>query len=179
MAAAEALDPGDGAARVTDTFVPGPDTAREFRTALGCFSTGVTVITCSTPDGPLGFTANSFASVSLDPALVLWSVAKSSSRYQPFAEADNYCIHVMGADQAKLARDFAVIGNAFDGRDWHINDEGAPALNGCLARFECAVEARHDGGDHTIIIGRVLRAQARTGTPLLFVQGQYGRFSGV
>ncbi|MFP4274637.1 MAG: flavin reductase family protein [Paracoccaceae bacterium] len=159
-----------------DGFVPGAETAREFRDALGRFGTGVTVVTCATPSGPLGITANSFASVSLDPPLVLWSPAKSSSRYPFYAAADHFAIHVMGQDQHGLCRGFARDGGAFDGVDWAESTHGVPLIEGCLARFECSKVAEHEGGDHTIIVGRVTRASSRDGMPLLFFGGQYGGF---
>lgn len=159
-------------------FVPGPETARAFRDALGCYGTGVTVVTTLTDDGPLGMTANSFASVSLDPALVLWSPAKTSSRHAAFAGADRFAIHVMAENQDSLARQFARQGNAFDTVAWHLSEDNIPILDGCLARFECATETVHDGGDHSIIVGRVLRGAHRPGRGLIFKQGQYGGFLG-
>lgn len=159
-------------------FVPGPDTARAFRDALGCYGTGVTVVTTQTGTGPIGMTANSFASVSLDPPLVLWSPAKTSSRHAAFAGAERFAIHVMAEDQDSLARHFARQGNAFDAVDWHVSQDGVPILDGCLARFECATEIVHDGGDHSIIVGRVLRGAHRPGRGLIFKQGQYGGFLG-
>lgn len=159
-------------------FIPGPDSARDFRDALGCYGTGVTVVTTMTEDGPLGMTANSFASVSLDPPLVLWSPAKTSRRHAPFAGAVRFAIHVMAEDQDRLARHFAKQGDIFDGIAWRLSDDGVPILDGCLARFECVTEAVHDGGDHSIIVGRVLRGAHRPGSGLIFKQGQYGGFLG-
>lgn len=169
---------GQGAIPVTDTFIPGPDNARAFRDALGCFSTGVTVVTCQTPSGPLGITANSFSSVSMDPPLVLWSPAKASRRYQPFIDARHFTIHIIGHEQGDIASGFARDGAAFDGLGWVVNAEGAPVIPGCLAHFECETAALHDAGDHTIIVGHVLRAARRHGEPLLFALGEYGRFMG-
>ena len=158
------------------TFVPGPDAARELRDALGRFATGVTVVTCWA-DGPMGITANSFASVSLDPALVLWSPARFSRRFDAFAEARHFAIHVLGEEQGALGAGFSAAGDAFDGLAWARNAEGCPVIDGCLARFECRAHARHDGGDHDIVVGRVLRAGSREGAPLIFAAGAYGRFT--
>ena len=158
------------------SFAPGPDTAREFRDALGRFATGVTVVTCWA-DGPLGITANSFSSVSLDPPLVLWSPARASRRFDAFAEAPHFAIHVLDAGQSPICAGFTASGDAFDGLTWGRNDEGCPVIDGCLARFDCAAHARHDGGDHDIVVGRVLRAAAREGPPLVFAGGSYGRFT--
>ncbi|AOG09614.1 MULTISPECIES: flavin reductase family protein [Rhizobiaceae] len=158
-------------------FVPGADNHRAFRNALGSFTTGVTVVTATTSDGPIGMTVNSFASVSLDPPLVLWSPAKSSSRYGAFTGARHFAIHVLGADQDHLSAAFTRGGNGFDGIEVRFNDEGVPVLPGTLARFECAEQAQHDAGDHTIIIGRVLRVAHRQGEPLCFSGGRFGRFA--
>jgi flavin reductase (DIM6/NTAB) family NADH-FMN oxidoreductase RutF len=161
---------------VPDTpFVPDAD-PRAFRAALGRFATGVTVVTTHTPDGPVGFTANSFASVSLDPPLVLWSPARASSRFAIFAQAAFYTIHVLGDAQAPLAARFLRGGEGFAGLDVDLTPEGVPILPGALARFDCAPHATHDGGDHLIVVGRVLRATMRDGTPLVFSQGSYGGF---
>ncbi len=158
------------------TFDPAAGDTRAFRTALGRFGTGVTVVTCPTATGPLGITANSFASVSLDPPLVLWSPAKSSSRYPFFMATDHFAIHVMGEEQHGICGGFARSGDAFDGLDWEQSDQGVPLINGCLSRFECQKTAEHDGGDHTIIVARVTRVTTRPGKPLLFVSGTYGAF---
>ena len=97
-----------------EDVVPGPDTQKAFRDALGRFATGVTVVTTDSEIGPLGITANSFASVSLDPPLVLWSPAKSSRRYEAFAEAKDFAIHVIGAEQAEISARFSRDGTAFE-----------------------------------------------------------------
>lgn len=153
--------------------------ARALRTAFGRYATGVTVITTQTPDGPLGITANSFSSVSLDPPLVLWSPGKASRRFQPFADAKTFGIHVLAQEQAPLCVGFARDGWHFGGLDWHAAADGTPLLDGCLARFHCATHALHDAGDHVIIVGRVVDVTERAGTPLIFSAGQYGRFTSV
>jgi len=166
----------DGA-RVTDmAFQPDRSNARAFRDALGRFATGVTVVTIDTLEGPMGFTANSFASVSLDPPLVLWSPAKSSMRFPYYAAARHYAIHVLAAEEAALGHRFVRGGTGFDGITPEITPEGVPVIPGTLARFDCEQVATHDGGDHLIIVGRVLRAMARSGAPLVFSQGGYGQF---
>lgn len=162
---------------VSDVFVPGPATERQFRDALGAFATGVTVITAQSALGPLGITANSFASLSLDPPLVLWSPARFSRRFDAFVEADHFAIHVLGADQRALGTHFARQGHDFDLPDIDLNAQGVPVLPGCLAVFECVRAAVHEGGDHAIVVGRVLAARHRQGAPLVFSAGQYGRFA--
>ena len=159
-----------------DSFEPSTETSRAFRDALGRFATGITVITCDSPRGPLGITANSFASVSLDPALVLWSPAKSSKRFEAFTSAENFAVHVMSDQQSSICSGFAGDGHAFDGYDWHACDKGVPLIAHCLSRFECKREAVHDAGDHAIILGRVTRVSTQAGNPLMFYSGQYGSF---
>jgi flavin reductase (DIM6/NTAB) family NADH-FMN oxidoreductase RutF len=159
-------------------IVPDAANARVFRDALGRFATGVTLVTIEGPDGPMGFTANSFSSLSLDPALVLRSLARTSRRYDHFAGARHYAIHVLRQDQADLPARFSRSGAGFAGLDWLPNAEGAPILPGALARFDCTQHATHDGGDHLIIVGQVLRLALEEGEPLVFAKGRYGRFDG-
>ncbi len=161
----------------TTRFDPAQSDPRAFRDALGRFGTGVTVITCATPTGPLGITANSFASVSLDPALVLWSPAKGSSRYPFFMAAEHFAIHVIADEQKDICQGFARSGDAFDGLDWENSPRGVPLINNCLSRFECQTHATHDGGDHSIIVAKVIEVATRTGDPLMFFGGQYGSFA--
>ena len=159
------------------TFVPGAANARAFRDALGRFPTGVTVVTAPGPEGPVGFTANSFASLSLDPPLVLWSPAKASLRHAVMVAAPFYSIHVLAEDQADLSGRFVRGGAGFAGLEIQTTPEGAPAIPGTLARFDCALHATHDGGDHTIVVGLVIRVHQGAGVPLVFCSGRYGRFS--
>ena len=161
---------------MSNIIIPGPDQERAYRNALGAFATGVTVVTTVGEIGHVGITANSFASVSLDPALVLWSVAKGSKRHDAFAAGNNFAIHVMARDQDGIASGFSTNGQAFETCSWDQNREGVRVIRGCLSAFECSTEAKHDAGDHTIIVGRVLRFSLNTGEPLLFSQGKYGRF---
>lgn len=159
-----------------ESFTPKPGEERRFRTALGQFTTGVTVVTALGPEGPVGITANSFSSLSLDPPLVLWSPARASRRFAAFVDAAHFAIHVLAEDQFALGRHFALQGLDFDLPDVLANDAGVPILPGCLARFECRREAVHDGGDHAIVVGRVLRVSTRPGAPLVFSAGRYGGF---
>lgn len=159
-------------------FVPGPDTVHDFRSALSRFATGVTVVTCRSDRGPLGMTVNSFASVSLDPPLVLWSPARSSSRHASFVAAEHFVIHVLGAEQTDTCRQFTRDGFDFAGIELTTGEGGAPLIAGCLAHFECSRYATHEAGDHTIIVGRVEAAAARDGAPLVFAGGAFGGFDG-
>ncbi|WIY25259.1 flavin reductase family protein [Parasedimentitalea psychrophila] len=158
------------------SFTPGPETTRAFRNALGCFGTGVTIVTTLTSRGPLAITVNSFTSVSMDPALLLWCPAKRSLRHDAFVSADRFAVHVVAEDQLELARHFALNGEDFDTVDWQPNDEGTPTLSGCIARFECRHFGCHPGGDHSIVIGAVHRVTTRPGKGLIFKHGLYGGF---
>ncbi|WP_208351006.1 flavin reductase family protein [Pseudaestuariivita rosea] len=157
-------------------FQPDAD-QRAFRDALGRFATGVTIVTVPSGDGPIGITANSFASVSLDPPLVLWSPAKSSRRFKYFETAPHFAIHVLGQEQQPICGGFAKSLSAFDGLQVTQNEHNVPLIGGCLARFECQLETTHDAGDHLIILGRVTRAALRDGAPLVFSGGEYGCFT--
>ena len=159
------------------TVIPGPETSRDYRDALGCFGTGITVITTQFENRPLAMTVNSFASVSLDPAMVLWCASKKSQRYDAFANAGSYAIHVLADHQQPLAHHFARTGFDFSSVDWHPNEDGLPILNGSLARFECQQSALHNAGDHSIIVGKVVRAAHRKGRGLFHTRGKFGSFS--
>lgn len=158
-------------------FRPDPAEARRLRDAMGRFATGVTVVTCTAAGGPVGITANSFSSVSLDPPLVLWSIARSSSRFAAFATAPAFAIHILSEGERDLAARFTKGGAGFDGLDWSASPDGAPRIAGTLARFDCALHAAHDGGDHLILVGRVTAAALRDGDPLIFSQGHFGGFA--
>jgi flavin reductase (DIM6/NTAB) family NADH-FMN oxidoreductase RutF len=153
-------------------FVPDPQQSRAFRDALGCFATGVCVVTATCDRGPVGMTANSFSALSLDPPLVMWAPARASSRFSAFIEAGNFAIHVLSAEQEGLARHFARSGLDFALDGLGRNAEGVLTLPGVIARFDCQQQAVHDAGDHALIIGRVLRATRAAGAPLVFAQGR-------
>ena len=155
-------------------FDPAED-SRAFRNALGQFATGVTLITTMTADGPAGIVANSFASVSLDPPLVLWSPAKGANRFPIFAPAEHYAIHVLAADQQEACAAFAKSKDAFDQVTWANGPHDVPLIEGTRARFLCQKAAAHDAGDHVIIVGKVLNATSNPGPALTFHNGQYGR----
>ena len=148
------------------------------RKAFGRFGTGVTIVTVMSPSGPVGMTANSFSSVSLDPPLVLWSIARASRRYPAFEASGRMAIHVLCEEQDLLCKAFAKSHDAFGEARWHVSEHGVPLLEGCLARFECRQYAEYDGGDHAIIVGEVERALIEeNGDPLLFFGGRFGSFT--
>lgn len=148
----------------------------QFRNALGRFATGVCVITAN-PEGhaPFGLTVNSFSSLSLTPPLVLWSLQKTSDTMEAFRVAPHWCVNILAAEQRDLSGRFAKKGNhALHEADYETGSTGLPVLKHALASFECAADARHDGGDHIILIGRVEAMQVRSdGHPLVFYQGGY------
>lgn len=149
------------------------DDPKAFRAALSCFATGVTVITALENGIPIGITANSFASLSLDPALVLWSPAKSSGRHDAFVAADAFNVHILAEDQKAICDAFIRDRHGFTGLAQSPNAAGIPVLDGCLAVFECRKHILHDAGDHTLILGQVMQAFACAGAPLLFFNGQF------
>ncbi|WP_415919788.1 flavin reductase family protein [Tateyamaria sp. SN6-1] len=155
-------------------FSPDADSTRQLRNAFGKFATGVTLITAPSADGPVAIVANSFSSVSLDPALVLWSVDKGARRYPYFGAADHYAIHVLAVEQGDLCQLAARDAHVLDQHPHEINTDGVPLIEHCLARFECRKVAEHEAGDHVIIVGQVQRTQMRDGKPLTFFAGQFG-----
>lgn len=172
----------DGLGRTAEMadFVPGPNTAREFRSALGQFATGVTIVTTETPTGPIGITANSFSSVSLDPPLVMWCPAKASKRFPFYKQARHFAIHVIGCDQTRIAERFARAGDDFERLEVAYNEHSVPLIEGCAARFECKTEQIYDAGDHAIMVGLVERATTFVDADaLIFAAGKYGRLTGL
>ncbi len=150
---------------------------RDFRNALGSFATGVTIITARGRDGePVGLTVNSFASVSLDPPLVLWSQSLYAQSLQSFQEATHFVVNVLAADQVELSKRFAgAHDNRFLDVEHIVPEHGAPVIAGCAAHFECRNEARYYGGDHVIFLGRVERYAYTRKPTLMFCHGRYMR----
>jgi len=158
------------------SFIPAVDTARAYRDALGCFATGVTVVTTLSQDRPLAITVNSFTSVSIEPPLLLWCPDRSSLRHDTFVSAERFAIHVLAEDQLEQAQHFARDGEGFTKDNWHKSEDGTPTLHGYIARFECQKFEAHPAGDHTIILGQVTKVTTRPGKGLIFKRGQFGGF---
>ncbi|MBI1209835.1 MAG: flavin reductase [Alphaproteobacteria bacterium] len=155
--------------------------SRAFRNALGHFATGVCVITAQGSDGEaVGVTVNSFASVSLDPPLVLWSLDRASDRFPVFMASDHFCVNVLDGRAQHLSHRLSRKGERSIADEPCAKGKTAlPILQDALAHFECKVEARHDGGDHVIFVGRVLSFDFKEGgDPLLFYRGRYRSLSG-
>lgn len=156
---------------------PGTLDTRDFRRALGCFATGVAVITTRDGGGrPAGLTINSFTSVSLDPPLVLWSLSRHAASLPAFHDSEFFAVNVLAADQLDLSRRFArPSSDKFAGLGFVDGLGGVPLLDGTAACFECRTRHRYDGGDHVIFLGRVERYAHSDREPLVFGRGRYGR----
>jgi len=148
---------------------------RAFRNALGRFPTGVVVVTAGAEAPHMGITVNSFASVSLEPPLVLWCMDRRSGRYETFTNSANFTVSVLSHSHREVSARLATPGeHSLEGLALKTTECGVPVLADALAVFECAREAVHDGGDHAIIVGRVLRFCSREdGGPLVFYRGGY------
>jgi len=155
-----------------------PIDPRDFRNALGTYATGVTIITAAGADGkPYGLTCNSFASVSLNPPLVLWSLVLYSSSLSIFQNAGHFAVNVLGASQQALANKFAKSSeDKFVGVEWAPGAGNAPVLKDSVANFQCRAVNRYYGGDHVIFLGAVEAYAYTRNEPLLFARGGYGRF---
>ncbi len=155
-----------------------PIDPRDFRNALGTYATGVTIITAAGADGkPVGITCNSFASVSLNPPLVLWSLVLYSSSLSAFQNASHFAVNVLESGQQALANKFAKSSDdKFTGVDWIPGLGGAPLLRESVANFQCRAANRYYGGDHVIFLGAVEAYAYNGNEPLLFARGGYGQF---
>lgn len=148
----------------------------KFRNALGQFATGVCVITAHTKEAtPFGITVNSFASVSLEPRLVLWSLRNDSECYADFESAKFYTVNILGASQSSLSSQYSKKNDHdLDASHYRIGKSTAPVLRGVLASFECEAWQAYDGGDHNILVGKVIEMDVNpSGAPLVFHGGRY------
>ena len=151
---------------------------RTLRDALGCFATGVTIVTCFDAQGrPFGLTANSFTSVSLEPPLLLVCIHKDANCAGALSSADAFAVNVLQADQQPASIRFSTRReDRFGVNDWSRGEFGAPVLTGSLGVFECERHAIHDGGDHHILVGKVIKASFDPALdPLLYFRGRYRR----
>lgn len=149
--------------------------SRQFRDALGSYPTGVAIITARDKGGkPVGMTVNSFASVSLHPPLVLWSIDNDSAFIDVFMRANHFAVHILRSDQQQLSHDFSRDDSDYFaevGHDTGIKE--LPLLKTFSTLFQCEVSNRHSEGDHVILLGRVLDLQNRSAEPLVFFSGNY------
>lgn len=148
-----------------------------FRNALGSFVTGVTIVTTRDASGhPVGLTANSFNSVSLDPPMVLWSLSLDSGNLAAFRDAQSWAVHVLASGQQEMSDRFARRGaDKFAGLEVTDGPEGAPLIEGCAARFGCCARFEYEGGDHAIFLGEVVDFDRSEADPLIYHGGRYGR----
>ncbi|NNG04793.1 MAG: flavin reductase family protein [Inquilinus sp.] len=151
---------------------------RAFRDAVGRFATGVTIVTARDATGaPVGVTINSFTSLSLDPPLVLFCLDRRSRYLPAFRDGPGFVVHVLAVEQREWAMRFASRGERWTGIEYCDWETGAPVIEDCLTALECRLEAVHEGGDHAILIGRVLRFATRDGAPLTYHRGRYSALS--
>jgi 3-hydroxy-9,10-secoandrosta-1,3,5(10)-triene-9,17-dione monooxygenase reductase component len=160
----------------TSSAPPGPVSSATMREVLGHFVSGVVVVTAHGPDGPLGFTCQSFASLSLEPPLVSFAPARTSSTWPRIRAVGAFCVNVLADDHQHLSVGFARSGvDKFAGVDWRPGPSGAPLLAGVSAWIDCTLWQEHNGGDHTIAIGLVRDLGADPARlPLLYYRGGYG-----
>lgn len=154
--------------------------ARRFRDVLGCYASGITVITALGSDGPVGMTCQSFSSVSLDPPLITFIPARTSRAWPLIQRAGRFCVNILAADQEHVSAQMATKGvDKFAGIDWEpATVTGSPVIRGTLAHLDCTIHATYEGGDHFIVVGRVehLETQpegAEITEPLLYYRGRY------
>jgi len=152
----------------------------EFRRVLGHFASGVTIVTTSDGDGrPTGLTVSAFASLSLDPPLVLVCVDHKSQTYQALREHGRFAVNILCQGHETVSGRFATTRlDKFEGVPYVMSSMGLPLLDGALAHLECVTVSTHVEGDHTIFVGRVERAAVGDGEPLLYFRGKYGRLHG-
>lgn len=154
----------------------------ELRRALGSFATGVTIVTARDPgvEGvaaqDVGLTVNSFSSVSLEPALVQWCIARRAASFEAFRRASHYAVHVLGAAQRDVSQRFATHGiDRFVGLALERGPGDLPLLAGCVTRFVCRIVERYAGGDHVILLAEVESFEGNDAEPLLYLRGAYRR----
>lgn len=147
----------------------------EFRNVMGHFASGITIITATEDSLPVGFTCQSFISLSLDPPFVALAPAKSSTSWPKIAKAGTFCVNILAASQRHVCEAFAVSGgDKFSHVPWRPAQLGAPIIDGVLAWVECSLELTHDAGDHELVIGRVLTFDHSDGLPLLYFRSEFG-----
>lgn len=168
------------AAQTTAPEQSSAERSRALRDTLGHFATGITVVTTLDANGqPVGMTVNSFNSVSLDPALILWSIDRCSLSYAAFTECERFVVHVLKGDQQNVSNLFAGRGaDKFGQVSWHQGPGNIPQLDDCAALFHCRRTQNIEGGDHTILLGEVLEFSAGGGEPLIFHRGSYRALAG-
>ncbi|HEY2563644.1 MAG TPA: flavin reductase family protein [Acidimicrobiales bacterium] len=151
----------------------------QFKEAMGRFATGVTIVTALEEGMPVGFSCQSFVSLSLDPPLVALAPAKTSTSWPRIARAGSFCVNVLSDRQSDVCMNFAVSGgDKFTGVPWHPAEiGGAPIIEGSLAWIDCELELVHDAGDHELVIGKVLELGLGEGEPLLYYRSGFAHLT--
>lgn len=152
------------------------DKQQLFREVLGNYPTGVTIVTTINKEGePVGLTVNSFASVSLDPLLILWSIDHRSSSLEAFTKGNKFAVHILAADQVDTCKAFASSkGEKFKSCAWHISEYGLPIIEGAFSVLQCGVHQMVEAGDHTILIGEVNDITVENRNPMLYHRRNFG-----
>ncbi|MGW6703737.1 flavin reductase family protein [Streptomyces sp. NPDC054956] len=177
--------PGNGGRSmnaVAGTATPAPSVdSRQFRSVLGRFTTGVVAVTAlrAGDSAPVGLAVNSFSAVSLEPPLILFCVARTSTSWPQVRSAGRFCVNILGEGQRELSTRFATSGaDKFDGVRWTPAPSGMPVLDGAIGWLDCVVEAEYPAGDHDVVIARVRHLDGdEDGSPLVFFRGLYGRYA--
>lgn len=153
------------------------DNVALFKELMGNYPTGVTVVTTVDENGtPLGLTVNSFASVSIDPLMILWSIDKRVSSYEPFTKADKFAVHVLADDQGDICSLFAMKGtDRFGSCEWKTSEHGLPIISGALGVLQCKTHQVVEAGDHSILIGEVIDIVSEQKDPLLYHRRKFGK----
>mgnify|MGYP001183946724 FL=1 len=154
--------------------------SKDFRVTMSQFCTGVVIATACQDDQPVGLTLQSFVSISLEPLLVAISPAKSSVSWPKIRDSGRFCINILAQDQQSICEAMSKSGkDKFLNIDWKLNERRLPSFPGSIATIDCEIDAEHDAGDHTIVIGRVLEFDLMNEDkePLVFFRGQYGTFA--
>ncbi|MHC0038917.1 flavin reductase family protein [Pseudoneobacillus sp. C159] len=153
------------------------DNVSKYKELLGNYPTGVTVVTTTDEKGtPLGLTVNSFASVSINPLLILWSIDKNVSSYEPFVNSGKFAVNILAADQGDICILFATKGtDRFNNCEWELSPHKLPILSGTIGVLQCKTYQAIDAGDHTILIGEVIEIQNVNKEPLLYHKRKFGK----
>jgi len=154
----------------------------DFRTVMSLYPTGVAVVTTNPVEGdPFGMTVNSFTSLSLDPPLVMWNLQKSSDTYKAWHDAETFAVNFLSDGQRETSSRYARKGeHGLDKSEMSVGESGCPVLSNCMANIECKMHARHEEGDHVIIIGEVVNISSNTDVaPLVFHKGRYPQLPSV
>ncbi|HUQ00487.1 MAG TPA: flavin reductase family protein [Aeromicrobium sp.] len=176
----ELIDSFLGSFDFSATTDVGTEELTEFRSVLGRFASGVTIVTSATANGPVGMTCQSFSALSLRPPLVMFAPAKTSRAWPLIHRAGHFTVNLLAADQQELSTNFAISkADKFAGVDWTPSEEfGDPRLAGCVGWIDCKVHNVHAEGDHYIVVGRVLSlVEGVSSEPLLFYQSGYRELS--